>query len=61
MAEELKYRVAYELFDQTVEVVFADNQGSSLQCCNSPLQIGDPEMGVDSGGVEGGMAQQLRN
>lgn len=60
-AEDLKYRAAYELFDHTVEAVFTDDLGSSLQRCDGPLQVGDSEMGVDSGGVEGGMAQQLRD
>lgn len=60
-AEELKYRVAYELFDHSVEVVFTDDLGSSLQGGDGPLQVRDPEMSVDSCGVEGGMAQELRN
>lgn len=60
-AEELKYRVTYELFDQIVEAVFMDDLGSSLQRCDGSLEISHPEMSVDSGGVEGGVAQQLRN
>lgn len=60
-AEDLKYRVAYELLDHSVEVVFIDDLEISLQRCDGPLQVGDPKMSVDSSGVEGGMAQQLRN
>lgn len=60
-AEDLKYRVTYELFDQIVEAVFMDDVGSSLECGDGSLEISHPEMSVDSGGVEGGVAQQLRN
>jgi hypothetical protein len=60
-AEDLKYGVDYDIFDHIVEQAFVDDLEDSVECGDGPLEISHPEMGVDSGGVEGCMAQQLRN